>query len=102
MDANRPLRSKVMGDFLETAHSRNLQNMPKSRQKGSTLFSTRIERKISIENFLITEWLKFSLLSPLNGKSPVAETGRGSYIIGFMCSEFLRIFKNSFILIRIL
>ena len=39
--------------------------------------------------------LKFVLLDSLKKDPPEAETGRSSYIIGFMSLEFLRIFKNS-------
>ena len=38
----------------------------------------------------------------LNKNHPEAETRKGSYMTGFMSSEFLRILKNSYILIRIL
>ena len=52
--------------------------------------------------FIRTLRLKFNLLNPLNKNQLEAETGRGYYMARFMCSEFLRIFKNSYNLIRIL
>ena len=38
--------------------------------------------------------LTFNLSNPLNKNSPEAETRRGSYITGFMCSEFPQIFEE--------
>ena len=58
-----------------------------------------VETHIKEPVFIRTLRLKFNLLSPLNKNPP---DGRGSYLIGFICSEFRTIFKNSFILIRIL
>ena len=39
--------------------------------------------------------LKFNILNPLNKNLLEADTGGGSYITGFMSSEFIRTFKNS-------
>ena len=61
-----------------------------------------VETRIKEPVFIRTLRLKFNLLNPLNKNPPEAETERGSYIAGFMCSEILRNFKNSYILIRIL
>ena len=47
---------------------------------------TRIKEPVFIRTFR----LKFDLLNLLNKKPPEAETRRGSYITGIMCSEFLK------------
>ena len=39
--------------------------------------------------------LKFNILNPINKNISEAETGGGSYIKGFMSSEFTRTLKNS-------
>ena len=61
-----------------------------------------VETRIKEPVFIRTLRLKSNLLNPLNKNPPEAETRRDSYIRVFMCSEFLRIFKNSCILITIL
>ena len=61
-----------------------------------------VETHIKEPVFIRTLRLKFHLLNSLNKNPPEAETGRGSYIVGVMSLEFLRLFKNSYILIRIL
>ena len=45
--------------------------------------------------FISTFRMKFIPLNPLKKDPSEAETGRGSYIVGFVSLEFLRIFKNS-------
>ena len=45
--------------------------------------------------FIRTLRLKFNILNPLNKNLSEADTGGGSYITGFMSSEFLKAFKNS-------
>ena len=52
---------------------------------------TRINEPVFIRNLR----LEFNLLSSQNENPPEAETGRDTKMIGFMSSEFLRIFKNS-------
>ena len=42
-------------------------------------------------SFITTLRLKFNILNPLNKKLSKGDTGGGSYITGFMSSEFLRI-----------
>ena len=67
-----------------------------------SIFPNTVETPIKEPVFIKTLRQKFNLLNPINKKPPEAETRRGSCITGFMCSEFLRISKNSYILIRIL
>ena len=50
-----------------------------------------VETRIKEPVFIRTFRLKFNLLNPLCKNPPEAETRRGSYITGFLCSEFLRI-----------
>ena len=52
---------------------------------------TRIKEPTSIRNLR----LKFNILNPLNKNISEAETAGGSYITGFMSSEFARTLKNS-------
>ena len=59
--------------------------------------ASTVETRINEPVFIRTLRLKFYLLNPLNKNPPEVETGRGSYVIGFVSSEFLRIFKNSYI-----
>ena len=54
-----------------------------------------VETCIKEPAFIRTLRLKFILLDPIKKNPPEAETGRGSYILGFMSLEFFRIFKNS-------
>ena len=61
-----------------------------------------VENRIKQPVFIRTLRLKFNLLNHQNKNPPGAETRRGSYTRGLMCSEFLRILKNSYILTRIL
>ena len=58
---------------------------------GKAAVETRIKEPV----FITTLRMKFNLLNSLNKNSPDAETGRGYYMIDFMSSGFLRIFKNS-------
>ena len=54
-----------------------------------------VETRIKEPTFIRTLRLKFNILSPLNKNISEAETGGGSYVTGFMSSEFIRTFKNS-------
>ena len=45
--------------------------------------------------FIKTLRLKLNPSNARNKNPPEAETGRGSYIVGFMSSEILMILKNS-------
>ena len=54
-----------------------------------------VETRIKEPTFIRTLRLKFNILNPLNKTISEAETGGGSYITGFMSSEFTRTLKNS-------
>ena len=54
-----------------------------------------VETHIKEPIFRGTLRLKFNILNPLNENLSEADTGGGSYITGFMSSEFLRTHKNS-------
>ena len=61
-----------------------------------TLFTfATVETRIKEPVFIITLRLKFNLFNPLNKNPLEAETGRGSYIVGFMSSGFLRTSQSS-------
>ena len=59
------------------------------------LFLDTVETRIKEPTFIRTLRLKFNILNPLNKNLSEAETGEGSYITGFMSSEFTRTLKNS-------
>ena len=65
------------------------------RSKLSLKCHNTVETRIKEPTFIRTLRLKFNILSPLNKNISEAETGGGSYITGFMSSEFIRTFKNS-------
>ena len=67
-----------------------LLNTEEERKLTGAQLETRIKEPI----FIRTLRLKFNMLNPLN-KNLEADTGGGSYITGFMSSDFLRTFKNS-------
>ena len=54
-----------------------------------------VETRIKEPTFIRTLRLKFNILNPLNKNISEAETGGGSYITGFISSEFTRTLKNS-------
>ena len=54
-----------------------------------------VETRIKEPTFKRTLRLKFDILNPLNKNISEAETEEGSYITGFMSSEFTRTLKNS-------
>ena len=54
-----------------------------------------VETRIKEPTFIRTLRLKFNILNPLNKNMSEAETGGGSYITGFISSEFTRTLKNS-------
>ena len=54
-----------------------------------------VETRIKEPIFIRTLRLKFNILNPLNKNISEAKTGGGSYIKGFMSSEFTRTLKNS-------
>ena len=63
-------------------------------KRGYFLKLYTIETHMKEPFFIRTLRLKSNLLSPSNKNPPEAETGRGCYIIGFMCSDFLKIFEE--------
>ena len=73
-----------------------MNNKKKTRQM--PLFKSNVitvETRIKEPIFIRTLRLKFNILNPLNKNLSEADTGGGSYITGFMSSEFIRTFKNS-------
>ena len=61
-----------------------------------------LETRIKEPIFIRTLRLKFNFFNFLNKNPPeVKKMGQG-FFTGFLCSEFLRIFKSSSILIRML
>ena len=54
-----------------------------------------VETRIKEPTFIRTSRLELNVLNPLNKNTSEAETGGGSYITGFMSSEFTRTLKNS-------
>ena len=75
------------GDFIERRAYFNFL----LRAAGLTI-ETRIKEPI----FIRTLRLKFNIFNPLNNNLSEAGTGGGSYITGFMSSEFLKAFKKFF------
>ena len=61
------------------------------RRTMKNIIETRIKEPIFIRTFRI----KFNILDPLKKNLSEAETGGDSSITGFMFSEFLKTFKNS-------
>ena len=61
----------------------------------SGFFANTVEIRIKESTFIRTLRLKFNILNPLNKNISEAKTGRGSYITGFMSSEFTRTLKNT-------
>ena len=79
-----------------------MDNYFASIRKTLAFISYTVETRIKGPIFIRTLRLKFNLLNPLKKNLSEADTGGGSFMIGFMSSRFLIVFKSFYILIRIL